>query len=296
MLRKTGAGDGRLWRVFCSFRRGMKASFIGKRLWLATFTGLVFLFNAVAARADEHFAVLKVGSEVYSNVTVTSVTATDIYFNHARGMGNAKLKDLDPAMQKHFQFNRAKAGEAEKQQHQDSWRYLGEISTRKASSPAAGADHAVPVASKDENGDIVVSKLYARSIRGTRPPQIIVDQWLTPPPNVEGKFVLVIFWSTTSEPCRHCIPQLNSLYAKFKDRLAMIGLSDESPETVLKMPSPHPDYSVGVDPQARTATAVELTAIPHAILIDPKEIVRFEGMPNFLDEKALQHLLDSYGN
>ncbi len=196
------------WRVFCSFGRGMKASFSGKHLSAATFAGIVLLFTATA-EADEHFAVLHIGSEVYSNVTVTSVTATDIYFNYGRGMGNAKLKDLDAATQKHFQFDRAKAGEAEKQQHQDSWRYLGEISTRKAA--AAAADHAAPVASKDENGDLVVSKLYARSIRGQRPPQIVVDQWLTPPPAIEGKFVLVQFWSTSSEPCRRCIPQLNSL-------------------------------------------------------------------------------------
>jgi hypothetical protein len=211
-------------------------------------------------------------------------------------MGNAKLKDLDPVMQKHFQFNRAKAGEAEKQQHQDSWRYLGEISTRKASSSAAGADHATPTASKDENGDIVVSKIYARSVRGERPPQIIVDQWLTQPPDVGGKFVLVEFVATSSEPCRRCTPQLNSLYAKFKDRLVIIGLTDESPETVVNSARPHMDYSVGVDPQGRTAHAIELTAIPHAILIDPKQIVRFEGTPAFLDEKALRHLLDSYGN
>ena len=43
---------------------------------------LVALFTLVAvirpARADETFALLKVGSEVYSNVTVTTVTPTDI--------------------------------------------------------------------------------------------------------------------------------------------------------------------------------------------------------------------------
>ncbi len=76
----------------------------------------------------------------------------------------------------------------------------------------------------------------------------------------------------------------------------IISLTDESPETVLKAALPHMDYSVAVDPQARTANAIEVTAIPHAILIDPKEIVRFEGMPMYLDEKGLKHLLDSYGN
>jgi hypothetical protein len=67
------------------------------------------LFTLVAAiepaRADdEKFAVLKVGSEVYSNVTVTTITATDIYFLHSRGAANAKLKDLTPELQRHFHF------------------------------------------------------------------------------------------------------------------------------------------------------------------------------------------------
>jgi hypothetical protein len=62
----------------------------------------------LAARADENLPVLKVGSEVYSNVTITSVTPTDIYFSYANGMGNAKLKNLDPALQEHFHYHGAK--------------------------------------------------------------------------------------------------------------------------------------------------------------------------------------------
>ena len=36
--------------------------------------------------ADEFLPTLQVGSEVYSNVTVTSLTATDVYFTHSQGM------------------------------------------------------------------------------------------------------------------------------------------------------------------------------------------------------------------
>ena len=58
--------------------------------------------------ADEKLPLLKVGSQTYSNVTVTTVSATDIYFISSQGMGNAKLKDLDPALQKHFHYAPAK--------------------------------------------------------------------------------------------------------------------------------------------------------------------------------------------
>src|SRR6266699_696928 len=63
-----------------------------------------------SARADEaHLATLRVGTEVYSNVTVTSVSVTDIFFTHSRGVGNAKLKNLDPAVQQMFHFDPAKS-------------------------------------------------------------------------------------------------------------------------------------------------------------------------------------------
>jgi hypothetical protein len=60
------------------------------------------------ALADEKLPLLKVGSQTYSNVTVTTVTATDIYFISSQGMGNAKLKDLDAALQKQFHYEPAK--------------------------------------------------------------------------------------------------------------------------------------------------------------------------------------------
>src|SRR6266404_5757348 len=75
---------------------------------------IILMVTALAvvgsARADEkHLATLRVGTEVYSNVTVTSVSVTDIFFTHSRGVGNAKLKNLDPAVQKMFRFDPAKS-------------------------------------------------------------------------------------------------------------------------------------------------------------------------------------------
>jgi hypothetical protein len=40
--------------------------------------------------------------------------------------------------------------------------------------------------------------------------------------------------------------------------------------------------------------ALEITGIPHCILLDPQHIVRYEGMPGYLDEQKLEHLLDKY--
>ena len=55
---------------------------------------LVLVTVTLHLRADEQIARLAAGGQTYTNVTVTSVTASDIYFISATGMGNAKLADL----------------------------------------------------------------------------------------------------------------------------------------------------------------------------------------------------------
>ena len=67
--------------------------------------------------------VLKAGSDTYSNVVVTSVSATDVYFVSSSGMGNVKLKDLSPEMQKHFNFNPVIAKAVEQKQADDKLKY-----------------------------------------------------------------------------------------------------------------------------------------------------------------------------
>src|ERR1043165_6138768 len=44
---------------------------------------------------DEHLDALRVGQDVFTNVTVMTKTSKDIFFKHAHGFGNAKLRDLD---------------------------------------------------------------------------------------------------------------------------------------------------------------------------------------------------------
>ena len=110
------------------------------------------------------------------------------------------------------------------------------------------------------------------------------------------KTYVVEFWATWAEPCRKAISHLNELQAKFKDQLVVIGLSKENEEDIRKMTSPHMDYSVGTDTQARTWNMLGVQGIPHVILIDPQNTVRFEGQPDYLTEKGLTNLIARYSN
>ena len=88
---------------------------------------------------------------------------------------------------------------------------------------------------------------------------------------------------------------MNGFSARFKDRLVVVGVSDEPEADIRRMSDPHIDYAVASDPQGRMSHALEISGIPHCILVDPRGIVRYEGMPTFLDDAKLQHFLDKYG-
>jgi len=114
----------------------------------ATFyTALILASAIVVAKADEKLPVVMVGSETYSNVTVTSVSATDVYFTYAGGMANVKLKNLSPDLQKHFSFDPKKAKAAELKQAENQAQYHDQLihqpavrppdTTREPSSPVA---------------------------------------------------------------------------------------------------------------------------------------------------------------
>src|ERR1039458_2028900 len=131
----------------------MKPTFC--RFICAAFVAVSFAF---AARADEHFDALKIGSETYSNVTVTTVSVTDIYFTHSRGMGNAKLKNLDPALQKHFGYNAGKAAAVEKSRTQANAEYHQQL--LHPATPAPATDDARSHSQAPPGEDFVAPKLW----------------------------------------------------------------------------------------------------------------------------------------
>jgi hypothetical protein len=96
---------------------------------LGTYLALGLLLIALKVCADEKLPALKVGNEVFSNVTVTAVTPTDIYFTYPGGMANAKLKKLDPELQKHFHYNTTNTVAVEKNQSKANAQYHADLAS-----------------------------------------------------------------------------------------------------------------------------------------------------------------------
>ncbi|MGB7749479.1 MAG: thioredoxin family protein [Verrucomicrobiia bacterium] len=149
------------------------------------------VFSLIAAvwavRAEEKLPVLKAGINTYSNVIVTTVTATDIYFTYAGGMGNVKLKQLSPELQKHFGYDPQQAGEAEQKQAAANAQYHDYIIHPPAPRPradesAAQPSSAGPSSKSSQNPALAAALNQARS---------------------ENKMVLLDF--TGSDWCGWCI-------------------------------------------------------------------------------------------
>jgi cytochrome c biogenesis protein CcmG, thiol:disulfide interchange protein DsbE len=247
---------------------------------------LLLCLATLSAGADETLPLLIVKGQTYSNVTVTVVTATDVFFKHTGGMGNAKLKDLDPKLQAHFHYDAAQSALVEKQHASNEVMYQQYLLTNqppiyKNARAADGDDFVAPI-------------LNARSVRGQRPPVFVVEKWLTRRPDFAGKFIMLVFWNTSSDASRRTIPLLNSFLEKYHDRLAIVGISDESEDAMRAASCPPIEYPVAIDTQARMAQALEITGIPHCILVDPHAFVRYEGSPGYLDGPKLEHFLTKY--
>ena len=88
------------------------------------------------ANADETFRLLEANGNTYTNVTVTVVTATDIYFSYDGGMGNAKIKNLLPELQKRFDYDATKAAIQEKNQALANAQYQVHVTQAPVGKPA----------------------------------------------------------------------------------------------------------------------------------------------------------------
>lgn len=277
----------------------MQANKVMTRRFLSLLMGV--LLPLAAGAADQTFDELTVGDETYRNVTVTSVTKTDVYFTHAAGMGNAKLKDLTPEVQRRFDYNANEAAKVEATRKQGAAAYSAHMQQqRELEFKRAEAERVLAAkqqAAAEARAQMVSPSSASEGGLVNHPaPPIAIEQWLTRKPNLKGKFVLVDFWATWCGPCRNSIPHLNDLQHRFSDRLVVIGLSSESAADVRAMRTPEIEYYSAIDPQQRTARMIQVRAIPHALLIDPQGIVRYQGHPSALSKEVVETVLKRFGS
>jgi peroxiredoxin len=239
---------------------------------------------------------LKVGSKTYRHVTILGVSDTDLYFRHASGISNVKLRNLSPELQKQFGYDPVAAEEAERQQVQEDSAYLETVAVdvaMHAQEAAAAAKAAAKAESKKAASTeaSLADPIAAQSLINEPAPKLEFGTWLAGKPETEGKAVLVFFWTTWSVPCRKAIAEMNNLRKSFSDRLVVIGWSAQEQTELAEFNEVKIDFPLAADPNGNLARAVGVTSVPQVLLVDAKGIVRYIGHPSALTASALKKLL-----
>lgn len=85
-----------------------------------------------------------------------------------------------------------------------------------------------------------------------------------------GKVVLVDFWASWCEPCRHSFPWLNEMQARYADRLVVIGVNVDRERTdadrfLAQVPA---QFQIVYDPDGQLAAQYELMGMPTSCVFD----------------------------
>lgn len=261
--------------------------------WVGTFcqnvrfsVPLSVLLLVLPAVAQTKLDSLKAGSQTYSNIVVLGFNATDVYFTHATGIANVKLKLLEASLQERFSYDPVAAAEAERQQAESDARYTEEVGreieaeARRRSPVARDARAWAELGLADPLGD--ESPLHRSA------PELAIEEWSGPKPDPKGKLTLVVFWSLGSNASRGVLPRVNGWNKTHAGKLLILGVTPDSGRAVAQADNPKPEFPSGSDPRGKLAAAFAITTLPCGVLIDPKGYVRFHGHPAALDEKKLE--------
>ncbi len=131
-------------------------------------------------------------------------------------------------------------------------------------------------------------------LRGKKGPDLFVQQWISKPPMIDNKVIMVEFWATWCGPCVRGIPHLNELAAAHRDELVVVGLSNESVSTINQfMRKTRMDYHVASDQSQKMTRMTKHTGIPHAIVMSPDGIVRWQGHPASLTDAIMTQIISA---
>lgn len=247
-----------------------------------------FALHAAPVKLD----FMKVGSVTYSNVTVFSASATDLYFTSDHGMSNVKLKFLSPELQKQFNYNSA-AGDTAEQKQIDADKKFQEDLAASITARIRNTRLAIETEIREHYSDAGLSDPVSKdSPLGKAAPELKFDKWLGQEPDLTGKITLISLWSPKSAACRKWIPPLNQLHKVFADKVEVFGVTTAT-EAEVEESDPKIDFPCALDPDGEFLKEAGVVSLPWVLLVDTNGLVRYEGHPAAVNTNTLHELLKS---
>lgn len=259
------------------------------RCWLL----ILFLQFGLPAFAEQiKLESLKVGARSYKNVTVLGFNATDVYFTHSRGISNAKLRMLEPDMQKLFRYDEEASKRAEQQQEIDNEEFNKQV----VATIEEGARSAAELKRRKEftSEESLADPLSERSPIGRALPELNVERWLGGKPDTQSHFQLIYLWAPWSLASKKFAPEVNALQGKFGREVVFYGIVSEKSGDPEGESGVHLDFPNGIESSGKFIEALGVTSLPQAVLVDAKGIVRYLGNPGALTDKRLQELVTKF--
>ena len=141
------------------------------------------------------------------------------------------------------------------------------------------------------------------SVVGAPAPPLQVETWINGEPQsleaLRGNAVLLWFFATWCPHCKSMMPEMVALQARLKGKpFRIIGLTKndqdqttESAKMFVSDPKWKIDYPVAVDRGSTTSDAFHASAVPSAILIDKKGVIRWAQHPGYLSDALIDKLV-----
>ncbi len=114
-----------------------------------------------------------------------------------------------------------------------------------------------------------------------------------------GKLVLVNFWGLRCGACIEELPHLNSLFARYKDRVEFLGVNVDAVAAdilaaQIRKKNINIAFRVIPDPEFRMVDAFKMKGAPFTVIIDPGGLVRYQH-ENFVagDEKKIAEVVQA---
>lgn len=109
----------------------------------------------------------------------------------------------------------------------------------------------------------------------------------------KGQPTVIEFWRIDCPGCLESIRHLNEVHARYRPRgLRVLGITDDAPEALRRFQLRNPiQYDLASDPGGRLQKALSVYALPDAVLLDHRGIIRWRGDPRTLTDREIEDVL-----